>query len=512
MGNAGTNPLRIVDRTPLDLKEPQGAGTAPGIASPTAPRDPMRSDNMPSTSRKRPLVGVLSGVVAWCALASTAHAVAPFVLETVDGGPGQVVGEYASMKLDRQGRPHIAYYDGANGHLKYARFDGSRWQIQVADPSVADVGQFAALALDSLDHPHIAYHDDTNGKLRYATLSGTTWTRELADPSSFDCGWYPSIAVDRTQKVWIASYDRGMGNPRLSRRTAPNTWTGQDLDGSYDLSGFWSSIAVDDSLRAHIAWYNLTRGRLEIADQTRTGWTVSVVDSSTADVGLYCAMVMDRTGGAHIAYMDLVHFDLKYANRVYTGGPWVRQTLDTSSDMTGYDCSIALRPSGAPVIAYHDATRLKPMLAQRAGNSWSRMLVDDAPGVTGLYTSVGCDNRGLPCLSYWDGSAMTLRFAHLSTGVLDAPAPRPGIALTLSPNPARAGREVRLSAPAGIARVEVLDVAGRRVAEVSLDATGHGQWDARAHDGAALRAGLYFARPLRADGEGLTATPIVITH
>ncbi len=457
-------------------------------------------------------IGRSLAVMGLCVLATSAHAVAPFVLETVDGGAGQVVGEYSSMKLDRQGRPHIAYYDGANGHLKYARFDGTRWLVQVADPSVADVGQFAALALDSLDRPHIAYHDDTNGKLRYATLNGSTWTRELADPSSFDCGWYPSIVVDRTQKVWIASYDRGTGNPRLSRRTGTNLWTGQDLDASYDLSGFWSSIAVDDSLRAHVAWYNLTQGRLEIADQSRTGWSLSVIDSSTTDVGLYTSMVMDRTGGLHVAYMDLTHFDLKYANRVYAGGPWVRQTLDASSNMTGYDCSITLRPSGAPVIAYHDATRLKPMLAQKSGTAWGQMLVDDSPGVTGLYTSVGCDSRGLPCLSYWDGSAMSLRFAHVTTAVLDAPAPRPGLALALSPNPARPGQDIRLSAPAGLPRVEILDVAGRRVAEVALDASGHGQWAARGRRGTTLEAGLYFARPMRADGEGMTATPIVILH
>lgn len=472
---------------------------------------------MPSTS-VCPLDPVLSrigfglGILGLCVLAAPARAVAPFVLETVDGGPGQVVGEYSSLRLDRQGRPHIAYYDGANGHLKYARFDGTRWLVQVADPSVADVGQFATLALDSLDRPHIAYHDDTNGKLRYATFNGTTWTRELADPSSFDCGWYPTIVVDRTQKVWIASYDRGTGNPRLSRRTGTNLWTGQDLDTSYDLSGFWSSIAVDDSLRAHVAWYNLTRGRLEIADQTRTGWTLTVIDSSTTDVGLYTSMVMDRSGGLHLAYMDLTHFDLKYANRAYTGGPWVRQTIDNSANMTGYDCSITLRPSGAPVIAYHDATRLKPMLAQKSGTGWGQMLVDDAPGVTGLYTSVGCDSRGLPCLSYWDGSAMTLRFAHVTTAVLDAPTPRPGLALAVSPNPARVGEDVRLAAPAGLPRVEILDVAGRRVAEVGLDASGHGQWDARGSRGAMLGAGLYFARPMRPDGEGMTATPIVIIH
>mgnify|MGYP003336835270 FL=1 len=126
------------------------------------------------------------GAVGLCLLPMRALAVAPFVLETVDGGAGQAVGEYSSMKLDRKGHPHIAYYDAGNSQLKYAHHDGTRWLVETADASTtADVGQFASLALDTLNRPHIAYYDQTHGKLMYTTRVGTTWIREIADANSF---------------------------------------------------------------------------------------------------------------------------------------------------------------------------------------------------------------------------------------------------------------------------------------------------------------------------------------
>ena len=69
------------------------------------------------------------GAVGLCLLPMRALAVAPFVLETVDGGAGQAVGEYSSMKLDRKGHPHIAYYDAGNSQLKYAHHEIGRAHV-----------------------------------------------------------------------------------------------------------------------------------------------------------------------------------------------------------------------------------------------------------------------------------------------------------------------------------------------------------------------------------------------
>jgi hypothetical protein len=75
----------------------------------------------------------------------------------------------------------------------------------------------------------------------------------------------------------------------------------------------------------------------------------------------------------------------------------------------------------------------------------------------------------------------------------------PGPALALAPNPARGAVEIRFAAARGESwRLEVLDLAGRRVREVGRGVgTGSGErreWDGRDEAGAPARTGVYWVR------------------
>jgi hypothetical protein len=73
--------------------------------------------------------------------------------------PGSDVGQYTSLALDSAGNPHIAYYDVDDRSLRYASFDGSRWQVSVvyAAGEQEDAGRFASLALDRNGKANIAF-------------------------------------------------------------------------------------------------------------------------------------------------------------------------------------------------------------------------------------------------------------------------------------------------------------------------------------------------------------------
>ncbi len=98
---------------------------------------------------------------------------ATWTTETVDATA--TVGDYCSLALDAQGQPHIAYHDFTHGDLKYAVKSGGTWTVVTVDEGAAsggapshDVGQYASLALDAQGNPRIAYYDATTGDLRYA--------------------------------------------------------------------------------------------------------------------------------------------------------------------------------------------------------------------------------------------------------------------------------------------------------------------------------------------------------
>jgi hypothetical protein len=84
------------------------------------------------------------------------------------------VGWDTSLALDSNNHPHISYSDGTDSFVKYARWNGLSWQIEI-------VGRFSPsgspLALDSNDRPHMSYHH--NNDLKYAHIS----SKVLIEPS-----------------------------------------------------------------------------------------------------------------------------------------------------------------------------------------------------------------------------------------------------------------------------------------------------------------------------------------
>lgn len=128
-------------------------------------------------------------------------------VDTLGGIDGQI-----SLSLDRNDRPHIAYYDGINGDLKYASLTSSGWEVQIVD-EVGDVGLYPSLAMDRYGLPHISYRDNTadNYNLKYATLpfilrqvfipySLQDWVRYFKPPYNYeqednDAAWQANGAL-----------------------------------------------------------------------------------------------------------------------------------------------------------------------------------------------------------------------------------------------------------------------------------------------------------------------------
>lgn len=458
-------------------------------------------------------------VVAFALAAGSARAVPPYSIEVVDGGPGMEVGEFSSLRLDAQGRPHIAYYDAVLRDLKYAWHDGLAWNLETADPSLDDTGQYAALALDSLDRPHIAYYNATARKAYYTRKVGNAWIREQADTASFDYGWYPSIAFDRFGRPWIASYDQGRGHPRVSTRLLDGRWTGSYVDTTYDLDGYYTSIAIEgvDRPVPHVAYLDATQGSLRYATRpdARKGWQVEVADSSSSGTGFYTSLVVDRFGRVHVSYVDIANGALRYGLRDRTTGRWTHETVDSAPDLL-YDCSLALDPTGWPHISYHHGTSSSLRHARRDAAGWHLQTVDDSPGTQGLYTSIECDSLGGVAISYLDGSAFLLKYAHGPSEVtLSAPplavAPR---GFAVSPNPARASQPVRFAArEPGVAAYELFDLGGRQVARVTADERGTAEWRPVAGPaGGAGAPGMLFARAVGRDGRTRATQRLVIVR
>ncbi len=90
-------------------------------------------------------------------------------ITTVDSGIG--VGLGSSMALDSHGYPHISYYNAGDGELRYAWWNGTAWNIKIADSQLGSNLQYTSIKMDSKDNAHISYYDSVNKTLKYAYIT-----------------------------------------------------------------------------------------------------------------------------------------------------------------------------------------------------------------------------------------------------------------------------------------------------------------------------------------------------
>jgi hypothetical protein len=184
--------------------------------------------------------------------------------ETVDSWPRN--GSYyysgsSSIAIDSNDYPHIGYYEVYNGDLKYARWNGTDWNIETVD-SAENTGEGVSLDLDSNERPHMAYYDDTNEDLKYARWNGNSWKIETVE-SEGEVGHYPTLELDSIDYPHITYY---WYTPENFREYKYATWQGTkwkfetlDVPSARGLD-----MALDSNDLAHIIYYKDTSERDDI--------------------------------------------------------------------------------------------------------------------------------------------------------------------------------------------------------------------------------------------------------
>ena len=284
--------------------------------------------------------------------------------ETVDTDGGT----FNSLALDTEGNVHIGYLSPEGGGTKYAFRSSAtgRWFNMVVDKN----NGFVSLALDSHQHPHLCYTPYET--LKYARWDGNRWQIQEIAPRSgsreFSCG----VAVGPGDVPHVTWYQYGDAANQLylhirHAELKNGTWLAHTLDLGRE-TGKWNCVRVDSQGRTYVSYSAFREGAMRLAVSDPNGkWTVMTVEDGRAGnnagttPGMGNSLVLDSNGKANLAYRD--ESTLRYAWP--DGNHWRVDVVDPNANPLGnldwinQRTSLALDTFGHPHIAYETDGALK---------------------------------------------------------------------------------------------------------------------------------------------------------
>ncbi|MBT6874743.1 MAG: hypothetical protein HOA28_05900, partial [Euryarchaeota archaeon] len=340
---------------------------------------------------------------------------------------------YNSIAVDSNGHMHVAYYNGTNTSLMYAKYNGVSWSIEEVD-NEGYTGLWPSIEIDNQDIPHISYISDQN-KLKYAKLNASSWEVQLVDS-----GHYfeeTSIAINSTNHPHISykstAYNYSISSYEYLLRYSHHNgtdWITEDIRtstrlstfNSYTYTGSSNSIAINSTNSIFITYAEDYYDDLYIAIKNNGSWTTTkVADFVWHTYGSDIAI--DTSDGLHVAFTDVNGRDLHYAycqSSCEVESSWIITTdVDASSSYQGYYPKIALDSNNNPHVAYHDNSGNDLEYAYCYSScdivsSWIKQTLDS---VGGDRPSIDIDSDDNIYISYYNTTGTSIDYIKIYSGV-----------------------------------------------------------------------------------------------
>jgi hypothetical protein len=358
---------------------------------------------------------------------------------THDGGyrdgieeAGPDVGAWTSIAI-AGGHARVAYQDRDAGALKYAQERSpDQWSSYVVDAGDGEaVGAYASLAIDGDGKPAIAYlavgNDDGMGH-RVTELRIARATRKDPDEGA----WSTTVITDApgtcaglcgAGTTCVAGVAPGMPERCVAATTdcTPGCGTGDVCSARACLTevvdptvaelatgtGLFASLVVLPDGRLAVAYYDRTRRALALAVETGAGtnlFTQASLDAAPAgDRGMWASAAVDAGGTIHVAYQDALGDQLMYTT--WNGAPGTPEVVDdgqrTGDRPHGVGAAAALYlVNGSPAIAYQDGLTADVYVATRSGAGWATTGIATGPLLDGFSIGATTGHGGSPVLAW----------------------------------------------------------------------------------------------------------------
>jgi hypothetical protein len=318
--------------------------------------------------------------------------------------PGKT-GTFNGIAYDASNNLHFVWFDYDTVQLSYSRRNagGSTWSpIQVIDNS-PDVGAFVSLAVNAQGRPAVAYYDPRNADLKFAQFNGTNWDVAVAD-SRFTTGYYPSLKFNGNTPA-ITYYSKTGGNLKFATRNGTG-WTSVVVDGNGDV-GRSSSLALHPGTgNWSVAYDNGTDGMFRYAQRNSKGaWAITNV-TDTEKGGGFTSLSFDAGNQPGFSFYDARNADLKFARR---GANNVWSTVVVAAKNSQGLYTSMFFEGMQPVIYYFNRTTDAAMSTRRVGNKW---VFENAAAGGGRFLSLAVDKDGFETFAWQETASGDIKIAN----------------------------------------------------------------------------------------------------
>jgi hypothetical protein len=275
-------------------------------------------------------------------------------------------GTFSALAVDDAGNVHMGYLSPEGGGTKYAfRTETGHWFTAIVDKNNGSVN----IALDKSQRPHLCYFPV--GTLKYAYWDGKRWQIEEVAPGSGERNFTCGIAVDSDSNPHLTwyQYTDVTGQPYVHIRhavRAKGVWRVRTVDFGYE-TGKWNCLRADSQGHTYVSYSAFREGAFRFAMSGDFGdtWKVTTIEDGRngrwTTPGMGNSMVLDQRGRPNFSYRD--ETTLRYAWP--DGDGWRIDVVDPNANPSGnmswisQRTALALDANGQPHIVYDTDGALK---------------------------------------------------------------------------------------------------------------------------------------------------------
>ncbi len=353
--------------------------------------------------------------------------------------PGPDVGLWTSMLLDPSSQnPMIAYYDATNAQLKFASYDGSKWNIHVvSEKAGADQGRYVKMIFVN-NNPVVAFlgmEAGNGGYTRSRVIVGraskpipaepTDWTFEDAAVDEADpcqpqfCTTSQACLETSGTTVGICTTTVTGCNPACSSSQAcvnvTNAATCVDaLNTSTYFPSYPTGLGDYVSLAngpngLGIVVYDRFHGNLIGVTDANAKWNATILDGQTGtgstakdtgDDGIAADLVITSNGDWNVVYVNGIQEHLQFitwpggagtplAPEIVDDGYNNGQAYPDGQHIVGDDANMQIDSSGNVTVVYQDSTagalRVATGAPSGAAHKWTAKTVAQTGKFAGFF-------------------------------------------------------------------------------------------------------------------------------